>query len=92
MTSLGFNAIKMFGDMAKSAGLERSINFHKPHGNTTKLDPWRLRRYGQRLTRVYGIDMSYSFAEKQGVVALQIESIRWPTVIDLRPAMGWRQP
>lgn len=72
MTSLGFNATKMFGSVwrfeagerAQSAGLERSINFHEPHGNTTKLGPWKARRYGRRLTRVYGIDMSSLSAGK----------------------------
>ncbi|KAI7779002.1 hypothetical protein LA080_001432 [Diaporthe eres] len=71
-TSLGFNATKMFGSVwrfeagerAQSAGLERSINFHEPHENTTKLGPWKARRYGRRLTRVYGIDMSSLFAGK----------------------------
>lgn len=72
MTSLGFNATKMFGSVwrfeagerAQSAGLERSINFHEPHGNTTNLGPWKARRYGRRLTQVYGIGMSSLFAGK----------------------------
>lgn len=72
MTSLEFNAAKMFGSVwrfepgerAQSARLARSINFHAPHGNTTKLDPWRSRRNSQRMTRVYGIDMSSLVAGK----------------------------
>lgn len=72
MTSLGFNMKTLFGSVrrfepgekAKSAGLERSINFHEPHGNDVKLTSYLSRRFGRRLTRVYGIDMSSLVMEK----------------------------
>ncbi|KAF2878048.1 hypothetical protein BDV95DRAFT_556591 [Massariosphaeria phaeospora] len=58
MVNMGFPAEKLHGSAwhfsPTTSNIERSIQFHEPHGSTTKLPKDWARRYGGRLKRAFG--------------------------------------
>lgn len=70
MIAVGFVPQKLYGSVWQFSPdldkllVERSIQFHEPHGGNSKI-PYRIaRRHGRRLNRAYGWD-GYSFTLKE---------------------------
>jgi hypothetical protein len=71
MVSMGFVPEKLYGSVWQFSpdpdklAVERSIQFHEPHGANTKIPYSIARRYGRRLNRAYGWDgSSFTLEEK----------------------------
>jgi hypothetical protein len=71
MASIGFVPEKLYGSVwqfspdPEKLAVERSIQFHEPHGANTKILYRIARRYGRRLNRAYGWDgSSFALEEK----------------------------
>jgi len=63
MVDVGFSAQKLYGSVwhlspTPSLRLDRSIQFHEPHGGDTdgKIGPRQARRMGSRMNRAFGWD------------------------------------
>jgi hypothetical protein len=70
MTSTGFHAEKLYGSVwhfqPSRLDVERSIQFHEPHGFAAKIPFTHARRIGRRLARAYGwFGGMFALKEKQ---------------------------
>ena len=71
MVAVGFVPEKLYGSVWQFSpdrdklAVERSIQFHEPHGANTKILYRIARRHGRRLNRAYGWDgSSFTLEEK----------------------------
>ena len=71
MVSVGFIPQKLYGSVwqfspdSDKLSVERSIQFHEPHGGNSKIPYHVARRHGRRLNRAYGWDgPSFTLEEK----------------------------
>jgi hypothetical protein len=71
MVSVGFVPQKLYGSVWQFSpdqdklSVERSIQFHEPHGGNSKIPYHIARRHGRRLNRAYGWDgSSFALEEK----------------------------
>jgi len=70
MVSVGFIPEKLYGSVWQFSpdpdklAVERSIQFHEPHGANTKILYRIARRHGRRLNRAYGWDGSFFTSEE----------------------------
>jgi hypothetical protein len=71
MVSMGFVPEKLYGSVWQFSpdpdklDVDRSIQFHEPHGANTKILYRIARRHGRRLNRAYGWDGSSFILEEK---------------------------